>query len=155
MSNLNVMSLRAPMRGEQVGDKAAVTLFRAGFGAKKRCVLRPGSCFERLRDSALSHKGKKTGFVGSPVLRITIGVEQFSSWRELWFVGIAYARHFVEEERQVGIFCEAGELSAAIEADIDKFFHLGILQKAEKLFGRFSREADSAKKNRHRIRNTR
>jgi hypothetical protein len=32
---------------------------------------------------------------------------------------------------------------------------LGILQKPKKLFGRFSREADSAKENRHGIRNTR
>ena len=143
------------MHSEQIGDEAAVTFFRAGFGAKKRRVLRPGSRFERLRDSALAHKGEKADLVGSPILRIAISVEKFSRWRELRFVGIDNARHFFQEERQVGIFGEAGELSATVEAYVDEFFHLGILQKAEKLFRCFPREADSAKKYRHRIRNTR
>jgi len=46
MPNLDIMSLRAPMRGEKIGDEAAVTLFRTRFGAKQRCVLRPGSRLE-------------------------------------------------------------------------------------------------------------
>src|ERR1700730_2770601 len=119
MSNLHLMALRAPVGSEKIGDEAAVTLFRTRFGAKERCALRPGSRVERLRNSALLHKGKKACFVGSPILRIAIGVEKVSRWRELRFVGIADGGNSLKEKLEVRIFGEAGELPAAVEADID------------------------------------
>src|SRR5580658_45004 len=45
---------------------------------------------------------------------------------------------------------EAGELAAAVQADIDELFHLRLLKKSKKLLRSLSGETDRAKENIHK-----
>jgi len=101
------------------------------------------------------HQGQKISFVSSPVLRFAIGLEQFGCRRELLLVGITNVGNFFEKIWEIRMFGKTGKLAFAMLSDIDEFFYTRFCEKTEKLFGRFSRKSDRAKKNFHKIKSTR
>ena len=155
MANLDALALLSPMRGEQIGDEAAMTFLGTRFGAKEGRSRRPHAHVEHLRDSAFSHQAQKSNFVSGPIPGVTIGVEQLRSWSEPRFVGIIDAGNFMQKIFKVWMLGETGKLAAPVQPDIDDLFHLGLLEKAEKFFCRFSRESDRAEENFHKVRSTR
>lgn len=144
MANLDLVALRPPVRGEQIGDETTVTFFRARLGTEQSGSRRPWICIKRLRDSPFLHQSQKTSLINSPVLAFAIGVEQPRSWREPRLMGIADAGNFLQEIGKVRMLGEAGELTTAVETDIDELLYVRFLEQAEELFGSLSRKSDRA-----------
>lgn len=121
-----------------------MTLLRARLRTKQRRSLWPRARIESLRDSAIPHQRQESDFVSRPVLGVAIGTEQFGGWRQTWLMRVANPSDFLHKVCEVWMFGETGELTTAVQPDIDEFFHLRLLEEMEKLFGSFSGESDRA-----------
>lgn len=86
---------------EQISDESAVALLWSRLGAKQRDVRRPRGRVQGLRDAAIIHQSKETGFVGWPVLVLSVGLKQIGSGGEQGLVGIGDVCNFIEEEGQI------------------------------------------------------
>src|SRR5712672_2765081 len=90
-----------------------------------------------LGDTAVEHELPKGAFVGGPVPGVAIRGANFRRGSEARLVGISYSGNAVQEEGEIGIFGESGELANSIFANIDQLLNACVLQQREKLFSGF------------------
>jgi hypothetical protein len=151
MANFDGVALLAPVAGEKIGDEAAMAFLRAGFGAKKRDLGRPRKRVETRGDTALFHDCEKIRFIGGPIFGAAIGLEEFRRRGEQRLVEVLDSGDCFQKEGEVRMLGEAGELAAAILANVDDLLDSGAREQSEEFLGGFSGEADGAEEALHEI----
>jgi len=151
MANFDGVALLAPVAGEKIGHEAAMAFLRAGFGAEKRNLGGPRKRVETCGDTALFHGCEKVRFIGGPVFGAAISLEKFRRRGEHRLVEVFNSADFFQKEGEVRMLGEAGELAAAILADVDDLLDSGVREQSEEFLGGFSGEADGAEKALHEI----
>src|SRR5437588_1251353 len=144
MTNFDVVGLRAPVAGEEIGDEAAMALLRARLGTKKRDTWRPQRRVQACRDAALFHHREKICFIRRPIFRAAIILEKFRRRSKKGIMEILDSGDFFQKEREVRVLGETRKLPAAVLADVDDLADAGIREQSEKLFCGLSGEADGA-----------
>jgi hypothetical protein len=151
MANFDGVALLAPVAGEKIGDEAAMAFLRAGFGAEKRDLGGPRERVETCGDTALFHHCEKIRFIGGPILGAAISLEKFRRRGEQRLVEVFNSADFSQKEGEVRMLGEAGELAAAILANVDDLLDSGVREQSEEFLGGFSGEADGAEESLHEI----
>jgi hypothetical protein len=151
MANFDGVTLLDPIAGEKIGDEAAMTFLRAGFGAKKRDLGRPRSRVETCGETALFHHCEKICFIGGPISRAAIRLEKFRRRGKQWLMQVFDSGDFFQKEGDVGMLGESRELAAAILTDVDDLLDAGVREQSEEFLGGFSGEADGAEEALHEI----
>jgi len=149
MANLDLMTNGAKVTYEELCEKAAVTLFSRRLGAEEG-----DNAFESRRvaacgNIALAHQFEKRSLVRWPILGGAIGIADFRRRRKERLVFVGDPREAIEKKRDVGKFGEAGELAAAVFADINHLSDAGFAKEAEEFFSRLPGEANGAKRGIH------
>src|ERR1700687_2424393 len=151
MANFDGVSLLPQVAGKKIGDEAAMAFLRAGFGAEKRNLGGPRKRVETCGDTALFHRCEKIRFIGRPIFGAAISLEKFRRRGEQRFVEVFNSGDFFQKEGEVRMLGEAGELAAAILADVDDLLDSGVREQSKEFLGGFSGEADGAEEALHEI----
>jgi len=145
MVNFDVVAFAAPPRGEEIGNKTAMAFFGAGFGAQQDELGGPACGVQRFRNAASFHEGEEANFVRRPVFRLAIGLEKLGSGCEKRLVNVRDSRNLLDEIGEVGMLGVAGELAAAMLANVDELLNSHVFEEGKKILRCFSSEADGAK----------
>ena len=151
MANFDCVTLLVPVAGEKIGDEAAMTFLRAGFGTEKRDLGRPRSRVETCGDTALFHHCEKIRLIGGPIFRVAIRLEKFRRRGKQRLMQVFHSGDFSQKEGEVGMFGESRELAAAILTHVDDLLDAGVREQSEEFLGGFSGKADGAEETLHEV----
>src|SRR5258708_31072177 len=151
MSNFDVVTLLAPVAGQEIGHEATVALLRARLGTKKSDTWRPRRCIQGCRDSTVFHHREKVCFIRSPVFGAAVILEKLRRRSKQWIMEIFDPGDFLQKEREVRVLGEARKLSGAVLPDVDDLADARVREQSEKLFSSLSREADGAEEPLHNL----
>src|ERR1700682_3938340 len=151
MANFDGVALLAPEPGAKIGDEAAMAFLRAGFGAEKRDLGGPRERVETCGDTALFHRCEKIRFIGGAIFEAAKNFEKFRRRGEQRLVEVFNSGDFFQKKGEVRMLGEAGELAAAILANVDDLLDSGVREQSEEFLGGFSGEADGAEEGVHEI----
>jgi hypothetical protein len=151
MANFDGIALLAPVACEEIGDETAMAFLWARLGTKKGDTWRPGRRVQTCRDAALFHRREKICFIRGPIFRAAIRLEKFRRWSEQRLVEVFDSGDSFQEEGKVRVLGEAGELAAAVLADVNDLLDAGVREQGEEFLGGFSREPHGAEETLHKI----
>src|SRR5580704_2624221 len=145
MADFYAVTFATPAGGEEIGNEAAMAFFGPGLGTQQGEVGVPACGVERLRNASIFHEGEEFSFVSRPVLRFAIRLEEFGRGCEMWLMHVSDAGDFLQEIGEVRMLGVAGELAAAVLANVDELLDSCLLDEGKKFLRCFSSKSDGAK----------